>query len=143
MSQNSFKRIILPVDGSISSMNAAKKSIFLSKKLDIPLLSIYVVEKRRLLKFTSSTEYNRWKRETEEEAQKNLNRIEKLASERNVDVKTMVLHGAPSEEIIKQVNKNDLIVMGSKGHSSLDRILLGSVSETVIHHADSTVMIVK
>lgn len=124
-------------------MNAAKKSIILSKKFDIPLLSIYVVEQRRLLKFTSSTEYNNWKRETEEEAQKILNQMEELASEENVDVKTMVLHGDPSEEIIKQVNKNDLIVMGSKGHSSLDRILLGSVSETVIHHADSTVMIVK
>ena len=117
-------------------MNAAKKSIILSKKLDIPLLSIYVVEKRRLLKFTYSTDYNSWKRETEEEAQKNLNRIEELASEENVNVNTMVLHGTPSEEIIKQVNKNDLIIMGSKGHSSLDRILLGSVSETVIHHAD-------
>lgn len=124
-------------------MNAAKKSIILSERFNIPLVAIYIVEKRKFLKLTSSVEYNEWKRENEEEAQKILNRIEELASEENVSVNTMLLHGNPSEEIIKQANKDDMIVMGGKGHSTLNQILLGSVSEKVIHHSDSTIMIVK
>ncbi|MFW6121234.1 MAG: universal stress protein, partial [Petrotogales bacterium] len=60
-----------------------------------------------------------------------------------VKVKKKLVEGIPDNEIIKLANKNDLIIMGSKGHSALDRILVGSVSEKVLHHSDATVMIVR
>lgn len=53
------------------------------------------------------------------------------------------LDGLPSKEIINIAEKNDLIIMGIKGKSSIDRILIGSVSENVLHHSDSSVMIIR
>ncbi|MCD6357179.1 MAG: universal stress protein [Thermoproteales archaeon] len=49
----------------------------------------------------------------------------------------------PYEEIVREARKNDLIVMGNKGMTALDRIFLGSVAEKVVRHAPCTVMICK
>jgi nucleotide-binding universal stress UspA family protein len=54
-----------------------------------------------------------------------------------------MVEGFPAQEIIKEARKNDLIIMGSKGISALNRIFLGGVAEKVIHHSKSTVMIVR
>lgn len=37
----------------------------------------------------------------------------------------------------------DLIVMGARGHSMLERVFLGSVSEYVVHHANCSVVVVR
>ena len=60
-----------------------------------------------------------------------------------VKVRVKIVRGIPYEEIIKEAKKNDLIVMGSKGKSALDRILIGSVSEKVLRHTPSHVMIIR
>jgi len=60
-----------------------------------------------------------------------------------VKVVKKLVDGIPDEEIIKLARKSDLIVMGSKGMTALDRILIGSVSEKVMHHAPCPVMIVR
>lgn len=37
----------------------------------------------------------------------------------------------------------DLIVVGSHGHTGLERLLLGSVAESVVRHAKSSVLVVR
>lgn len=49
----------------------------------------------------------------------------------------------PDNEIINEGKDNDLIVMGSKGRSAIGSVLVGSVSEKVLHHSKSNVMIVR
>jgi len=53
--------------------------------------------------------------------------------------------GKPSEEIIKTASKEraDLIVMGTRGPSAMSRILFGSVSTRVVHHANRSVLVVR
>jgi len=53
--------------------------------------------------------------------------------------------GGPAEEIMKVASKHhaDLIVMGAKGLSALDRILLGSVSTRVVQYATCPVLVVR
>jgi nucleotide-binding universal stress UspA family protein len=63
-----------------------------------------------------------------------------------VGIKTRVLIGYPSEEIIKfaKEDQTDLIVMGNIGLSGLARLrALGSVSRTVTERAPCPVMIVR
>jgi nucleotide-binding universal stress UspA family protein len=54
-------------------------------------------------------------------------------------------YGNPAEWIVKtaQLHNVDLIVLGSKGHSILRRILLGSTAEEVVNLADRSVLVVK
>ncbi len=79
----------------------------------------------------------------ETEGRELLNDVKKRGKEFGITIQTQLFHGIPSEEIINNANKNDLIVMGSKGKSTFQKLLIGSVSEQVIHHADGPVMIVK
>ncbi len=50
--------------------------------------------------------------------------------------------GLPSDELIQASGNADLIVVGSRGMSGMKRLLLGSVSTTVLHHARCPVAII-
>ena len=66
-----------------------------------------------------------------------------------VDTKTKVetasRRGDPANEIINfaEEGRFDLIVMGSRGLGVFKRTLLGSVSDKVVHHANTSVLVVK
>lgn len=53
--------------------------------------------------------------------------------------------GDPAEEIMKVAARQhaDMIVMGAKGLSAMDRILLGSVSTRVVQYASCPVLVVR
>jgi nucleotide-binding universal stress UspA family protein len=53
--------------------------------------------------------------------------------------------GNPAEKIIKVASKQraDLIVMGAKGLTAIDRFLLGSVSTRVVQHSSCSVLVVR
>src|SRR3712207_964607 len=53
--------------------------------------------------------------------------------------------GTPDEEIVKLAEElgADLIVVGSRGLGSLKRVLMGSVSESVLHHAHASVLVAR
>lgn len=142
--EKSFNRIILPVDGSESSDKAVEKSLYLAKKTDLPIISLYIIDMNIYSKTLSSDQVSeQWKAILSNEGDSILKDIKKRAEKHNINVKTRMLEGSPSEEIMNTAGKNDLIIMGIKGKSAIDRILIGSVSENVLHHSSSTVMIVR
>jgi nucleotide-binding universal stress UspA family protein len=60
-------------------------------------------------------------------------------------VRGELLQDHPAEAILTyaEVEHADLIVMGSRGRSTAPRLLLGSVSDAVIHHAHVAVLVVR
>jgi nucleotide-binding universal stress UspA family protein len=58
-------------------------------------------------------------------------------------VETSVALGAPADEIIAAARGADLVVLGARGLGTIERLLIGSVSERVLHHAPCSVLIVK
>ena len=60
-------------------------------------------------------------------------------------VERLVVEGDPARQIVAIAHSRnaDLVVLGARGLRTLGRLLLGSVSETVLHHADRPVMIVR
>jgi nucleotide-binding universal stress UspA family protein len=67
-----------------------------------------------------------------------------IPSDREVDVRTVVEPGVPASTIVEYARANDVdaIVMGSNDRSSLDRLLLGTVSGTVAKNAPVPVELV-
>lgn len=57
-------------------------------------------------------------------------------------VTVRAVSGHPSEELIKASGDADLVVVGSSGMSGIRRLLLGSVSNAVLHHARCPVVII-
>ncbi len=60
-----------------------------------------------------------------------------------VELKTVV--GSPESRIVEEAEAmgSDIIIVGSHGYNSWERLLLGSVSDSVIHHAPCSVLIVR
>jgi nucleotide-binding universal stress UspA family protein len=144
-----FKRIIVPIHKSNESLKVAKKAILLAEKLGINLIAIYVLN----TKFFAGTippnqtyaykYYKDIKHADRENAHSFLNKIEELGNRKNIDVQTILMEGNPEREILKEAEKNDLIVMSSKNTSTLNRVFLSSLSEKILHSAPSAVMILR
>jgi nucleotide-binding universal stress UspA family protein len=60
-------------------------------------------------------------------------------------VETVVLEGKAADIIVKVAKEwpADLIVMGSHGYTGIERLLLGSVAESVVRHAPCSVEVVR
>jgi len=74
-----------------------------------------------------------------------LERMGRRFARRGLAVDHVFADGAPAEEILRAAERHhvDLIVMGSKGLTGLDRYLLGSVSRKVARHAPCSVLVVR
>ena len=141
---NYFNNIILAVDGSEASKKALKKAFYIAKITGISITAIHVVNMPRYaLPSTQSSYGEDIVKNMIKNGEKILDQTIKMGSKMGIKVKKKLVEGSPDDEIIKNANKDDLIVMGSRGHSTIDRILIGSVSEKVLHHSYSTVMIVR
>ena len=144
-----FERIILPIDKSNKSINTAKKAIELAKKLNVKLTAIYSINENVFTDTMTihqayvNKHYNSKKNSKQEKAHDFLNKIERFGNAKNVNVQTMLLEGSSEKRIVTEVNQNDLIIIGAKGTSAINRIFLSSLNEKLLHNAPSTVMIIR
>jgi len=67
-----------------------------------------------------------------------------LEKNSNIKIKKVLLEGKPAELIVKTAEREcvDVIVLGT-GKSIVDKHLLGSVSEEVVHYAPCTILLVR
>lgn len=70
---------------------------------------------------------------------------EQRISAPKVQVEKVVVEGHAVKEIVRVANegKFDLIVIGARGISHVKEMLLGSVTDGVIHHAQCAVLVIK
>ncbi len=63
----------------------------------------------------------------------------------NIDITTQVLVGASDQVIIETAKEwnADLIVVGSHGRGFWGRVMVGSVSDSLVHHAPCSVLVVR
>lgn len=140
-----FNRILVPVDGSKTSKKAAERAFSIAQDTDLDVVLMHVIHlPATALPPTEGTAYTPEISESVREgAESILKDLKEKGSKKGVNIKTILIEGVPDSEIIKEAKEDDMVIMGSKGHSALDRILIGSVSEKVLHHSDATVMIVR
>jgi nucleotide-binding universal stress UspA family protein len=145
-------RILLASDGSEEAARAARTAIELSEKLGVELHLVYgghipsVYYESPGLWAPGPNLQSEMEVRMEEEAITRLE--EELQSIREVGGKVAQAHakmGRPDAEIVKLAEElgADLIVMGSRGLGSLKRVLMGSVSESVLHHAHASVLVAR
>jgi nucleotide-binding universal stress UspA family protein len=60
-----------------------------------------------------------------------------------VDVRTSIEEGNPAKVLIERSKQADLLVVGSRGHGGFAGMLLGSVSQHLVAHADCPVVVIR
>jgi nucleotide-binding universal stress UspA family protein len=84
------------------------------------------------------------------EARRREREARRISTETRASLRSLGLSGqvaieqwAPATMIFKHAKRGDLIVVGSRGLTGLDRFMLGSVSTQVVQHAPCSVLVVK
>jgi nucleotide-binding universal stress UspA family protein len=57
-------------------------------------------------------------------------------------IEESLVHGSAATALLEETEKADLVVVGSRGHGGFTGLLLGSVSQQVVHHARCPVVVV-
>ena len=143
----SYKSILVPIDGSYESELAFKKAINVAKRNgeDTSLHLVHVVDTRAFQNISSFD--TTMVEQVTETAKKTLSGYAdeaKKAGVKNVDFS--VEYGARKVIIAKDIpdEKNiDLIMIGATGLNAVERILIGSVTEYVTRTAQCDVLVVR
>jgi nucleotide-binding universal stress UspA family protein len=140
-------KILLPVDGSKSALNAAKYVAKLTKQLSskctVTLISVHDdIGLGHVKQFVANSVIDDYLREVSE---KELKGAQKVLDTAGVKHSMVIKRGNIANEIIALANKEkfDLIVMGSKGRSGIVDAIMGSVAQRVGNTAKQAVLLIK
>ncbi|WP_114313235.1 universal stress protein [Thermus caldifontis] len=141
-----YKSILMPTDGSPCSLQALEHGLSLAKVLGAKVHFLYVLENpaQAIWIAPESVPYGLelledLKKAGEEAIAKALN----LAQEKGVEATGEVKEGVPVPTIVEAAKGFDLLVMGTHGRTGLDKLLLGSVTEGVLHRVGIPVLVVR
>ena len=126
-----LRRLVLPVTDKLTVLSVAPQSFISGARPDPGFLTrITPAAKRRALL------------EAEDVAQQAATDLDPPEA---VDVGALSRWGNAIEEVLRvgRTGRADLVVIGAKGHSNLELILLGSVSQGVVQHSPRPVLIVR
>ena len=139
-----FYKILVAIDGSDPSMDAADYAISISKEYNSELYALYVIRADvDLFGVHQNSEYTATMKN---EGEKYLDKVKLNAAENNIQIKTEIIASINVAggivDYAKQKNI-DLIVIGTRGSSGFKKLLVGSVAANTITYAHCPVMVVK
>ncbi|AKD25179.1 Universal stress protein UspA-related nucleotide-binding protein [Polynucleobacter duraquae] len=140
-------KVLLPVDGSKSSLNAAKYIAKMAKNsrspVSVTLISVHDdIGLGHVKQFVAKSVVDDYLRELSE---KELKAAQKILDAAGVKHNMAIKRGHVAEEIISLANKDkvDMIVMGAKGRSGFMDVLMGSVAQCISSSAKQPVLLIK
>lgn len=153
-----FKKILVAIDGSQESINAADYAISIAKaataaeKHSSELILLHVMPSE--VKFGHASgifgvvppeHVERMKQEAHKWFEKIRDRIDDMHSTMTVSTEVISTGTSPQVVIVEYAEKKniDLIVIGTRGMSGLKKLLLGSVALGVIKYSHCPVLVVK
>lgn len=142
-----FQRILLPLDGSASSLKAADYALALARQQGCGIVALHVVDEQ------VAEEMARFADRPLEAILEQMRRsgigyleaLQRRCGGTGRVVRTEVRVGNPHQVILEVAASEgaDLIVMGKVGRRGPRRVLIGSVTERVIEQSSRPVLVVK
>jgi nucleotide-binding universal stress UspA family protein len=145
-------KMLVAIDGSESATKALAYALSLAEKCaaEVQIVSVVPPVESLMPRFTLTAppiHYSLFVGEVEKRLQTVLSDALSEAKEKrpNMHVSIRLLKGRPADTIVQTAQEEsfDIIVLGSRGLSGLDELVLGSVSDRVADLATCPVLIVK
>ncbi|MGE2715027.1 universal stress protein [Mycolicibacterium litorale] len=139
--------IVVAVDGSDSSTAAVRWSAHEAAMRNVPLVLVYVlttdVTAAWAMAVPAAPLPNEYFETRERDARAVLEEAEALAKEGGAgEVIQKLINDAAVPALVSASKEADMVVVGTRGHGAVKRLLLGSVSTGVLHHARCPVAVV-
>ncbi len=134
---------LVPIDGSSHSKRTLERAIELADARGAKLIVVQVMEP--VVYNEASDLFRELKLPNQEElADQAYNEVQSVVTDSGITFERVVSHGVPADKIVKLAEEHgvETIVIGRHGAGFLERFLLGSVSDRVIHHAPCDVYLV-
>ena len=147
-----MKNILVPTDFSPMANNALDLAVQLARRSGAKIILLNVIEGVRNYAFNTMGEIENSLGEDEfiirrliDQTQENLTKFSEQHQYDGVEFSTMIEMGGAYASISRVIaeNNTDLIVMGTKGASGLEEVLIGSNTEKVVRYAACPVITVK
>ena len=144
-----FKRILLPLDGSIRGETALPYVIELSKYSEAEVVLLHVIEEGRRTKSIGGLTYVRFldqeMKKVKVDAEKYLADIMGKFTCTKASIVPEIRTGEPAREILKMAveQEQSLIALASHGHSRIDTWTFGSVSYKIIQSSKNPLLLVR
>ncbi len=140
-----FRHILVPTDGSESSVAAGQLAIRLAAVHKARMTFLYIIDDTVVEQVAdaSGRAADQVRSEMQVTGQRYVDHLQRLATEAGLTANKVVRSGIPHNEIRNLVQQQsvDLIVMGRVGRLGPRRILIGSVTERVIEYAPCPVLV--
>lgn len=136
--------ILVPYDGSQPAQKAVEHAVRNASDEEIILLRVIEAADGSLEAGFELVQEKLTELEDEGAAELS-DELEALLDAENVEFRIETVVGKPTREIVSYVEEHDVshIVIGSHGRKGASRVLLGSVAETVVRRAPTTVTVVR
>ncbi|MEX2497352.1 MAG: universal stress protein [Wenzhouxiangellaceae bacterium] len=139
------KEILVPVDGSENSLRAVRYALGIAAALDarIRLFYVFPVSSVEIIGMAGMSRDD-IEHAAQAAAQRVFDKLHAEIGETEIKLTDETSIGDPAEEIIRCTEDDHdlLVILGRRGLSRIQSLLLGSVSEKVVRHAHSPVTIV-
>lgn len=140
-----LSKILVPVDGSDNSLRALDHAILLTKSTGAGVTAMHVIESPPTVYIESQKLLNDIMAKYRTESAKILDKCKQIAEKSGVKIETVIAEGDAASSITGYAQKEgfDLIIIGSRGLGKFKEMVLGSVSNKVLHHSKASVLIVR
>ncbi|MGE4297144.1 MAG: universal stress protein [Desulfovibrionaceae bacterium] len=138
-----YKKILLPVDDSAYSLAAADHAIGLAKMAGASIVLLHC--RKNVPTFLGEPNSQELLDKLTAEAERVLDVYRPSLKAWGGAYEELVVGGNPAEVIadVARIEKCDCIVMGSKGKSDFEGLLVGSVTHKVLHLAKCPLLVVR
>jgi nucleotide-binding universal stress UspA family protein len=138
----SFKKILVPLDGSANSFRGLDRAIILARFCHAAITGLYVVP---IVLPSKNTPISPVEKLLLNNAAKFMKKAKTTAAKNGILFHDKVVYGAEEVAIVHFAKRNnfDMIVIGSRGRGAAKEIFLGSTSNYVLHKSKIPVLIVK
>jgi len=138
-----IQKILVPVDGSEYSDKAAQYAADFAKLVDANVLLLNC--RMQVPPMLGPTSYEEAKQGLTARAEEVLAPYKKIMKKAGVVYTATVLEGPVEEAIVQLADAEqcDLIIMGSRGHSDLEGLLVGSATHRVLQITNCPVTVIR
>lgn len=143
-----YKHILVPVDGSPTSLQAVSQAVTLASAFGSAVTAIYVIDPYPFTGVGTEFAYgqDQYLSAAKAEANEALTAAREQVQAAGLKVDTRVVEAhATWRGIVETADavQADLVVMGSHGRRGLEKLVLGSVTQRVLQHANQPVLVVR